>query len=390
MAPTPNRRWSILWCATALALPLIVASDAVFTGAEWFPFAVLLYLNAERRPGLIAVPSLMLMLAAMDVARLTGWWPCDIACQGGAHYQRIAGVSVIVPALIAHLGLAALALRDLRRGGSCPWSIRAGWFLLGVSLFFVVIAYALDLHCPYCRAVHWGTIAAVVCLAPLPAGMRWWQPVAWCLAGALTTNAVFHHRPVADVADPTRTPATTVEVDAAVAANAGRTYGDPSATRTLEVFIDLTCLHCAKQYRPLMVALQPAIAAKRVRVIVRHVVRPSQSASKPAAELALATALMGDHAAGLDVLLGSNPDSGQAGLQARLAEIIDPTKLDAVLARDIRTIRRVIADDQSRLMILGIGTRTPSAVLLEDGKVTRRWVGDLPHASIVAALDDAH
>jgi protein-disulfide isomerase len=261
--------------------------------------------------------------------------------------------------------------------------------LAGVSLFFVLIAYQLDLHCPYCRAIHWGMVGVVLCLAPLPTGVRWWHAVAWLVAGLLAANAAFHHRAIADVAAPTVPTTAPVDVDVSLAANRGRTYGDMTAPKTLEVVIDLTCRHCAEQYRPLMAALQPAITAKRVKVVVRHLVRPSQGASTPAAELALATAVIGEHATAMEVLLGSNPDAGFAGLKARVAEVVDPAKLDAVLGKNLETIRTVLADDQSRVLLLGIGPQTPSAVLIEDGKVTKRWAGNLPAAAIAAALDGA-
>jgi protein-disulfide isomerase len=207
--------------------------------------------------------------------------------------------------------------------------------------------------------------------------------------GWLAFNAVFHHAPVADVATTLPPSTTPVDVDVSTAINRGRTYGDPAAPRTLEVVIDLTCRHCAEQYRPLMEALKPALAAKRVRVVVRHLVRPSQHASTPAAELALAAAAISEHGAALEILLGSNPDAGEAGLRARLADVLDPTKLDGVIDRSMDTIRTALADDQQRIALLGTGPQTPSAVLLEDGKVTKRWAGNLPAAAIAAALDGA-
>jgi hypothetical protein len=328
-----------------------------------------------------------LVLVGLDLARLTGLWPCDIACQGGAHYQAIAGVSVIWPALAAHLLLLLLTGCDVLRGRSTVWTVRLVLLLVGVSLFFLSIAHRLELSCAYCQGVHGLTIAAILLIIPL--ATRPWESLWLPLMGWLAFNAVFHHAPVADVATAGGPRVAPVDVDASLAANRGRTYGDPAATRTLEVVIDLTCRHCAEQYRPLMAALAPALAAKRVRVVVRHLVRPSQGASTPAAELALAAAVLGEHAAALEVLLGSNPDAGLAGLTARVGEVVDPAKLDAVLARDVETIRTVLADDQGRVALLGIGARTPSAVLLEDGKVTRRWVGDLPVGAITAALDGA-
>jgi protein-disulfide isomerase len=324
------------------------------------------------------------VLTGMDLSRLTGLWPCDIACQGGAHYQTLFGISVIWPAMLAHALLMCLAWYDVRRGRATLWTVQVVYVLSGVSIFFLIIADTLHLECLYCGAVHWLTLLAFILVVPYTRRVSAWLPV----FGWLVMNALFHHTPVADVVTPGETPPT-IDVQQTAAANRGRMYGDSAAPRTLEVVIDLTCRHCAEQYRPLMEALKPAIAAKRVRVVVRHLVRPSQSASTPAAELALAAAVLGEHAAAMEVLLGSNQDAGVAGLQARLGEVIDPVKLDAVFSAQRNALGALLTDDQQRITLLGVGPRTPSAVLLEDGKVTKRWSGDLPVTAILASLDGA-
>jgi protein-disulfide isomerase len=238
--------------------------------------------------------------------------------------------------------------------------------------------------------VHSLTILAFLLVIPFTTRrVSLWLPI----FGWLMMNAVFHHTPVADVVTttpttPTVTPPVAVS-DVAVKANRGRIYGDAAAPRTLELVIELTCRHCAEQYHPVMEALKPAIAGKRVRVVIRHLVRPSQPASTPAAELALAAAALGEHAAAMEILLGSNPDAGAAGLQARLADVLDADQLAGVLATEHAAIAQVLADDQQRILLLGLGPKTPAAVLVEDGKVTKRWSGNLPAAAIVAALDGA-
>lgn len=327
-----------------------------------------------------------LILTGLDLSRLTGLWPCDIACQGGAHYQTLFGVSIIWFAMLTHGILSGLTWYDVRRGRANLWTVRLVHVLLGVSFFFLLVARGLGLSCTYCLLVHWLTILAFFLVLPFTTRhVSLWLPI----IGWLVMNALFHHTPVADVTTTTTTTTTQVEAVASSPADRGRTYGETSAPRTLEVVIDLTCRHCAEQYRPLMEALKPALAAKRVRIIVRHLVRPSQAASGPAAELALAAAAIQEHMAAMEILLGSNPDAGLAGLKARLGEVIDPVKLDDVLSKDRAAITALLNDDQQRIKQLGIGPRTPSAVLIEDGKVTKTWSSDLPIPAIVAALDGA-
>jgi protein-disulfide isomerase len=334
--------------------------------------------------------AIALTLTGLDLSRLTGLWPCDIACQGGAHYQTLFGLSIIWYALSAHLILTGLAWYDVRRGRSNLWTVQLVHLLLGISFFFLLVAGALRLSCTYCLLVHCLTILAFFLVLPFTTRrVSLWLPV----FGWLVMNALFHHTPVADVVTttPTTTPTTHAipTSDFAVKADLGRSYGDATAPRTLDIIIDLTCRHCAEQYRPLMDALKPAIASKRVRVVVRHLVRPSQAASKPAAELALAAAALGEHATAMEVLLGSNPDAGAAGLQARLADVLDPEKLARVMSAEHSALTQVLADDQQRIALLGMGPATPAAVLTQDGRVTKRWSGTLPVTAILAALDGA-
>ncbi len=339
----------------------------------------------------LTTPVLAWALVLLAILRLLDLFPCDTGCQGGGYYQYIGPLPLMAPALALYLTLAIFITRDARRGGCCPWTIRIAYFLAGVSAFFLLVSSSLGLKCVFCHLCHLTSLVLLFWLGPFPSQVRWWHAVSWMLAGVLVLNAVYHHTPVADVVkSETATPETSLlQRKSAKAADLGRTYGDQTAPRTLEVIIDLTCGHCAEQYRPLMEALKPIIAAKRVRVVVRHLVRPSQAASGPAAELALAAAALHEHATALEILLPSNPDAGFAGLKARLEEVLDPVKLDGVLSKDRATITALLNDDQQRIGQLGVGSRTPSAVLINDGKVSKTWSGDLPIPAIIAALDGA-
>lgn len=340
---------------------------------------------------LLTAPALIWALVVLAVLRLFDVFPCDAGCQGGGYYQHIGPLPLMLPALGVYLTLAILITRDAQRGGWSPWTIRIAYFLAGVSLFFALVSSSLGLKCVFCTLCHLTSFALLFHLAPFPSQVRWWHAVSWLMAGMLVLNAVYHHTPVADVATSTTTTPEAALSQRTVykAADLGRTYGDVSAPRTLEVVVDLTCRHCAEQYRPLMEALKPAITAKRVRIIVRHLVRPSQAASGPAAELVLAAAAMQEHAAAMEVLLGSSADAGSAGMKARLAEVIDPAKLDGILGKDRAAITVLLDQDQRHIGQLGVGSRTPSAVLREDGKVIKAWSGDLPVSAIIATLDGA-
>lgn len=349
-------------------------------------------LQARFGIGRLTLPVLMLALVAFDLSRLAGLWPCDVGCQGGAHYQTVLGISVVWPALAAHLAMAVLTLRDLRHGGWCSWTRHTLGLLVGVTWFFSGISAQLGLDCTYCSAIHLTTFFAWMALITVwPSNARWWHVLAWPLVGWLLANAVFHHGPVADVAAPTVTTPTVMPPGAADAAllqriDAARSRGRADAPTTLELALDLHCASCAKLHGPLMTALAPALADGRLKVVVRLLVRSSHPVGRDAARLVLAAAAAGEHETALTTLLDSNPRSQPDGLRARLAEVIAIAPVDAVLRDHLAALDQVISEDAARLAKLKIGIRTPSAVLLRGERELGRWSGDFAPALVVDAL----
>ena len=342
--------------------------------------------------GLFTLPVFMVALVVADVSRLLGLWPCDVGCQGGAYYQTVADISVVWPALIAHLALAALTVRDARHGGWCAWTRRSLGLLSGVSVFFLMIGLQLGLDCSFCFIVHATTLVAAGFAAPSPTPVRWWHQGAWPIAGWLIANAIFHHTPVADVSAPPSgtTPTVTQPLagDAALLAriNAGRTRGRADAPATLELALDLHCASCAKLHGPLMVALAPAITDGRLKVVIRLVVRPSHPIGRDSTRLVLAAAAVGEHDTALTTLLDSSPQSKPDGLRARLADVITIAPVDAVLRDHLTALDQTIDGDAARLAALRVGIKTPSAVLLRDGRELGRWSGEFAPALVVDAL----
>ncbi len=394
-----------LWLAMILLFYLVNISHRAgmepegFTSRKLFPLLSLLacavgvrVLRSRFGAGLFTLPALVVALVVIDLSRLIGLWPCDVGCQGGAYYQTIAGVSVVWPALVVHLALAALTLRDARRGGWCAWTHRSLSLLAGVSFFFLMISLELGLDCSFCFLVHATTLVAAGLATPAPTSFRWWHWLSWALAGWLAANALFHHTPVADVSAPPSGTTPTVMLpaagDAALLAriDAGRTRGRVDARATLELVLDLHCATCAKQHGPLLMALAPAIADGRVKVVIRLMVRSSHPVGLDAARLVLAAAAIGEHETALTTLLDSNPQSRPDGLRARLAEVIAIAPVDAVLRDHVAVLDQTITEDAGRLAALKVGIRTPSAVLLRGDRELGRWSGEFAPAAVVDAL----
>ena len=314
--------------------------------------------------------------AVLTAVRLAGWWPCDVACQGGGVYERVAALSVLWAGLAGYLALAALALYDAWR--SPRWSpVTCGLIglLAGASLFYLWVAWSLELLCPFCLTVHGVVLALLLAIAPDAAGAT-----AVCLLfGLLGMNAVFHHRVVADVAAPTAAAPALPPGRAAIAADANRTRGRADAPLTVDYGYSLQCGHCAEQHGPILDALGPAIAAGTVRLVLRPVIRPADEGSAWLARWSYAAAARSP--AELDRFLIERLATKSALTRDELLALGgDLPAYDATAAGG--TFDALLDDDQRVLRTLGYKGSTPFIVISRGSQVLGRFFRDIPLAEV--------
>ncbi len=306
--------------------------------------------------------------------RLSGWWPCDVACQGGGYYQRVHGVDVLWLALLGYALLAFSAVHDAWR--RLHWSNTTGMLaggLAGVSLFYLFVAWSLGIVCPFCLTVHGLVLGVLLAVAGDAAG----PTVLLLMLGALGSNAVFHHHAVADVVSATPTTATALSERA----DAHRRRGRDSAPIRIDYALSLQCSHCAEQHQPLLDVLAPAIAAGRVQLVIRPVVRPTDLGSRWLAQCALAAA-------------ARSSDGFDEFLRERLGTHADLTREELLtlggdlpsLDQDTAAVADLVAADQQALAALGYRGATPFLAIRRDSTITR-FARDLPLADIVAAIN---
>jgi uncharacterized membrane protein/protein-disulfide isomerase len=346
-----------------------------------------------RRLNAVIVVIAAALLCGMDIARLSGLWPCDVACQGGAYYQHIFGVSLLIPAILMHGLLFILALRDSRRGQWSATTIYVLWFLAGISIFYLVIAYALALMCTYCLLSHAVTLLSLFFARPFPPGLHLRSLIITLVVGALSMNALYHHTPVIDQATsntviaPNTAPNITAPTDMRKSMDRGRYYGQTDKGLTLYVALDLSCQHCAEWYPNAMAAWTPLIDQQRVHVVVLHMVRPAIPVTRTGARLAFAAAGLQAHAPAMSTLLGSHAEAEETGLIRRLADVIDAERLRTVLQQHSAEIDALIDSDQRRIKELGLGQRTPAIALEQNGKITHRWSGHPDLSAIIETIN---
>lgn len=299
-----------------------------------------------------ATIALLVVLAGVLVARLLDWWPCSVACSGGGAYERLAGIPVTVPALAGTLAALALAWR------SSPLLPLALGLMAGSSLFFLGISVALGLVCPFCLTVH--------ALVLTTAALAWsWPrlPVA-ALVSLLATNAAFHHEVLRDV--PTAPEAPPAAATTTTPEPLGRIRGPAQATRTADLYLDLTCPHCA-ELRPRLLA-----ALANVRVTERLVVRRGEPAGRDLARWGVAAAQRGREAWDRYVrsLLGSRSGLTRAEFLATHGDLLTP--LDTQPGTD-----SIVDQDQALLRNLRFDGKTPFLVLREGDRILARRSGDI-------------
>lgn len=370
--------------------------------------ALALITGAARRlppwqPALLA-----LQLVALCLLRLLGAWPCDTLCQGGGHYQQLGPLPVLGLALGAYALLAALALRDLRRGAPSAAGGRLAALLAGGSLFYLGIADQLAIACPFCHAVHFTVLVAAASSPPPPGalGARSWPAAAgWCAAGFLVLNLAFHHQAVADGplppgpgAPPAAAQGGLREAPEYRQIAAGRSAGPEDARFRVLLVVDPHCRACAEEYGPLLAALTPLSAGARplLAISTQFLIRAGDPAAADLAAHLLATALLGGSRfrAVLAVALGASAGTGFAALRSRIAEVDDPAAIAAAAGRAQAAIALVMQDDALRLAALSGRTPspiTPQVLLVENApglpaRLVRRWQGTLEAEALAGEI----
>jgi Thioredoxin len=326
--------------------------------------------------GIAALP------AGLVAIRLAGWWPCDVACQGGGFYQRLAGVDVLWPALIGYALLALALVHDAWcRPRWSRFSVALTGLLAGASLFYLWIAWSLGLLCPFCLTVHALVLVVLFSVAPDAAG----SALLALLVGGLGLNAAFHHQVHPDIADrPEAAPGTSQPLtDLATRADANRQRGAATAPLTVEYGYSLQCPHCAAAHDPLLAALAPAISAGHVRLVLRPVVRLADPGSRLLAAWSFAAAARGPDI--LDRFIAERLDT-KANLGRDELLTLDPAlPALAAIAAD-GAFEPLIDRDQARLKQLAYRGATPFVVVLRDTTVLGRFAGEIPLADLTTLV----
>ncbi len=382
--------------------------------AAWTALLVGAFSPASTRANLPATALIAVLVAA---AGLVGdrLWLCEATCQGGGHYRTLFGIDVRWFAGGTCLLWALAALIDRRREQASPVSALLTWALLGATIYFIHVGYRLDLTCGQCLAFHTAIVAGAV--GALRDAFPYAARLLILMLTFLGLHFAYHPAVVPDLpraiagADegvpaflaagaPVAAPALTgAEASALQRAETGRTLvlvpgADPPLR--LEMALDFHCPVCAKAWPALRAAFAsapPVPAGRRLELVHRVVVRPSDPSAGELARHAAAAAMVDGkaYAAFMQTGLGLAQGVGWKGFRPRLAEATDPAAIESALAAHPAAVERLIADDARALARLLHGAGTPQVVLREgaSGREFARFSGDFAAAAVLAAVADA-
>jgi hypothetical protein len=178
----------------------------------------------------------------------------------------------------------------------------------------------------------------------------------------------------------------------------GRTRGAATGRYRVIVVIDPHCPVCAEEYGPLCAAVLPARgpAIPTLALETLIMLRPSDPSGADLARHLLATASLGSSRfdAVLAVVLGTPAGLDFTGMRSRIAEVDDPSQLEAALEHDRSAVEQLLSDDGERLRELNGGKAraiTPQVLLLQRGPtgaetVIRSWQGRLDPSQVAADI----
>lgn len=343
--------------------PLAVVASLVALTAAW--------LCARTGCGRRLLPIFALLAALLSALRLFGpeaAFPCNVACEGGGAFARIAGVDVLWLGLVGYSALALLAWRRRHRPVDQATAVLA-WLLAGGSLAYLVLGWHLELVCRHCLAVHTVMVAAVAGASPT----RWRWLLAITTAVVLTTGLLL-------AVGPPPAPSAPMLLDHEQTIvrdrlDAARRHGPADAAVQIDLVLDLHCPICARRHRDWQ---RTTTAVSDVSVTTRILVRAHDVHGHALTRWIYASAHQGQPTfqLALSALLGSHAESTPEELRLKLSEVVDVDALDAWLIDHGAAVDALIAADQVLLRALNADRRTPTAVLRQGDRVLERVSGD--------------
>ena len=326
--------------------------------------------------------TLLFLTAVTAILYSCGLWPCEVACAGAGPYQGLYGIHVGILALVPLL-ITAITCFLANKNPEAAYGAAASWMLAGLSgasVYYLFLSWDIGLLCPYCLAVHTGTLSAFSsCL--VHASGRWYARTGTIAVSALCLHAVYH--PGAYLISPEHKPVdvelglSTAQTRVLLSLDRARSRGHAEAPIKADLIIDLQCPHCREVVPQLLAGLAPAVQQGQLYLTWRYRYPRRIPGAKRLAELALAAAMAKKHDSFHAAMLGSptfleDPSDADKRLPADLSELaafVDDPDLGAPLAILLQV-------DEARLDQMKIvGERTPVLVLRKSGKEIHRFTG---------------
>ncbi len=330
----------------------------------------------------LAITQAATVAAVLAAVRLSGAWPCDVSCQGGAAYSQIAGVSVTALGGGLAALIALLSWWQRRRPRASNVLSLALGLLGGGCLWFLFLSWQLHLRCAFCLIFHAVALCAVL------AGWRWASPWRWLPLGFLIIHFAFTWRIEPERAQPptVNVPVHSVDSEAAMLTariEANRRLGAADAPVVIEEVLDLRCTHCAATHAQLLRALAEDLNAGRVAVVVRQALLMREPITTDLARWAATASGSSatDYQLLIETVLGTRLNN-VAAYRQRFGALL-PDSADQAVKTAVET---VLESDRRWFAANGFTGAVPFIVLRRGAQIVTRFERDVTAAAIVDAV----
>jgi len=154
-----------------------------------------------------------------------------------------------------------------------------------------------------------------------------------------------------------------------------RQLGTGKASATVDLVLDINCLHCAEVFSPTMLALQHFAAAGAIDVTVRWWPRPREVQSTDLISHILAAPNATEFRLLSSLVVGTPAGRDWQFLRPRLAELIEPSIVERRYEANREAIAGLLAEDAAFVKRWSL-RHVPTIILQgRDGTLLGRWEG---------------
>lgn len=360
--------WRAGWTSVGFGLSALTVVIALWCGRPTSHAGAWLSLRALLTAG----------FAALGLS--SSLWPCELGCSGGEFYRNVVDLPLLWFATPIYAAFGVWVLIDSRKPEQSWSTLLPGWALVGVSVYYLLLAWKLDMVCGHCLAVHTSVLAWLSLLRPSFFAVGGGVVAAGVAGGGV--HVMYHGFAGFEPQEPSpvvaenggEDPSSAIEANnadeereaqALEAAQQGRMRGSEDAPLTLEMIFAFSCERCARSHGTLANGLQRHVDAGTLRLVFRHRFDRRVEEGVELVKLAFAAAALGRYELYQHDVFAAQGHGHSSHEQ--LEDLGEHTRLDDFyrwLQANGGAAETLVTEDDQRIEELKAGQDLPHLVLL--------------------------